>query len=109
MPLQGLGIAHARPVDWAPAAETLRAIMDGTNLFAVASLMQALTMTEISPELAEEEIGDGRYVLAYLHSPNRASAFRRSSSCVRSAGRTMATTSSAGRSGSPRCRDDPPG
>jgi hypothetical protein len=71
MALQGLGLAHARPVDWTPAAETLRAIMDGTNLFAVAPLMQALTMTEISPELAEEVIGDGRYVLAYLHSPNR--------------------------------------
>lgn len=71
MALQGLGIAHARPVDWGPAAETLRAIMDGTNLFAVAPLMQALTMTEISPELAEEVIGDGRYVVAYLQSPNR--------------------------------------
>jgi hypothetical protein len=71
MALQGLGIAHARPVDWAPAAETLRAIMDGTNLFAVAPLMQALTMTHISPELAEGVIGDGRYVLAYLNSPNR--------------------------------------
>jgi hypothetical protein len=71
MALQGLGIAHARPVDWAPAAETLRAIMDGTNLFAVGPLMQALTMTDISPDLAKEVIGDGRYVLAYLNSPNR--------------------------------------
>lgn len=71
MALQGLGNAHARPVDWTPAVETLRAILDGTNLFAVAPLMQTLTMTEISPELAEDVIGDGRYVLAYLHSPNR--------------------------------------
>lgn len=71
MALQGLGVAHDRPVDWAPVAETLRAIMDGTNLFAVAPLMQALTMTDISPDLAAEVIGDGRYVLAYLHSPNR--------------------------------------
>lgn len=71
MALQGLETAHPRPVDWAPAVETLRAIMDGTNLFAVAPLMQALTRTKISPELAEEVIGDGRYVLAYLRSPNR--------------------------------------
>jgi hypothetical protein len=71
MALQGLETAHPRPVDWAPAVETLRAIMDGTNLFAVAPLMQALARTKISPELADEVIGDGRYVLAYLHSPNR--------------------------------------
>jgi hypothetical protein len=69
--LHSLGMVHDRPVDWAPVAETLRAILDGTNLFAVEPLMSALTRTKISPELAEEVIGDGRYVLAYLRSPNR--------------------------------------
>jgi hypothetical protein len=64
-------MVHARPVDWAPVAGTLRAILDGTNLFAVEPLMSVLTRTEISPDLADEVIGDGRYVLAYLHSPNR--------------------------------------
>ena len=70
MAIQALGLSHARPVDWTPVAENLRAILDGTNLFAVAPLMQALTSTEISPDLADEVIGDGRYVLAYLRSPN---------------------------------------
>ena len=70
MALQMLGSAHARTVDWTPAAETLRAILDGTNLFAVAPLMQILTRTEISPALAPEVLGDGRYVLAYLRSPH---------------------------------------
>lgn len=70
MAIQALGVAHARPVDWSPAAENLRAILDGTNLFAVAPLMQALTMTKISPDLADEVLGDGRYILAYMRSPN---------------------------------------
>lgn len=69
--LQALGNFADRPVDWAPATETLRAILDGTNLFAVGPLMQALASTKISPELANEVLGDGRYVLAYLGSPNR--------------------------------------
>ena len=73
--LHSLAWVHARPVDWAPVAETLRAIFDGTNLFAVEPLMTALTRTEISPDLADEVIGDGRYVLAYLHSPNRSIRF----------------------------------
>lgn len=71
MAIQSLGWTHARPVDWTPAKETLRAIFDGTNLFAVGPLMQALTETDISPALAADVIGDGRYVLAYLHSPNQ--------------------------------------
>jgi hypothetical protein len=70
--LQALGNHVDRPVDWAPAAETLRAIFDGTSLFAVDPLMQVLAKTKISPELADEVLGDGRYVLAYLRSPNPA-------------------------------------
>jgi hypothetical protein len=71
MALQSLGITHSRPMDWRPATETLRAIFDGTNLFAVAPLMQVLTRTEISPLLAKDVLGDGRYVLAYMRSPHR--------------------------------------
>lgn len=71
MAIQALDSAHPRPVDWAPAAETLHVILQGTNLFAVAPLMQALTMTKISPVLADEVIGDGRFILAYLRSPNQ--------------------------------------
>ena len=70
--LNSLGIAHSPPVDWGPVTDNLRAIFDGTNLFAVAPLMQVLTNTEISPALAGEVIGDGRYILAYLRSPNPA-------------------------------------
>jgi hypothetical protein len=69
--IQSLGVTHPRPVDWTPAAENLQAILEGTNLFAVGPLMQTLTTTKISPELAPEVIGDGRFVLAYLRSPNR--------------------------------------
>jgi hypothetical protein len=71
MAIQRLGVTHPRPVDWAPAVENLRAILEGTNLFAVGPLMQTLTLTKISPELAPEVIGDGRFVLAYLRTPNR--------------------------------------
>lgn len=77
--LQSLGNVAARRVDWAPAAESLRAILDGTNLFAIDPLMGVLARTEISPELADEILGDGRYVLAYLRSPNpivRSNAYR---------------------------------
>ena len=66
-------------MDWAPAAENLRAILDGTNLFAIDPLMGVLARTEISPELADAILGDGRYVLAYLGSPNplvRGNAYR---------------------------------
>ena len=68
--LHAMGRIAARPVDWAPAAETLRAILEGTNLFAVDPLMLVLAQTEISPELARVVIGDGRFVLAYLNSPH---------------------------------------
>jgi hypothetical protein len=68
--LHALARSAARPVDWAPAAETLRAILEGTNLFAVDPLMLVLAQTEISPELAPAILGDGRFVLAYLDSPH---------------------------------------
>jgi hypothetical protein len=77
--IQALGNVHAQRVDWAPAAETLRAILDGTNLFAIDPLMGVLARTEISPELADEILSDGRYVLAHMRSPNplvRSHAYR---------------------------------
>ncbi len=47
-----LGSDFARHVDWRPAASTLRAILDGTNLQAFLQTMVVLHQTSISPALA---------------------------------------------------------
>jgi hypothetical protein len=43
---------RARRVDWAPAADDVRPILEGTNPFALRDVMKALVVTEASPELA---------------------------------------------------------
>jgi hypothetical protein len=54
-------ISHAKPgvVNWAPAAGTLRALLDGTNLFAHDNVMEVLTLTRVDPRLAPALLGDG--------------------------------------------------
>jgi hypothetical protein len=49
----------ARPVDWTPAVPALRALLDGTNLFAHTQLMETLAATRVSPELAPRLLGGG--------------------------------------------------
>ena len=56
-----------RSVDWAPATPTLRAILDGTNLFAHDEMMEVLAATRLDPSLARPLLGDGGFlVLAKL-------------------------------------------
>jgi hypothetical protein len=43
---------RAKHVDWAPAAETIRMLLDGTNPFALRATMRMLLATEVDPALA---------------------------------------------------------
>lgn len=57
----------ARPVDWTPAVSTLRALLDGTDLFAPNQVMETLAATRVSPALAASLLrGGGKLVLAKL-------------------------------------------
>jgi hypothetical protein len=59
----------ARPVDWAPVAERLRFVIDGTNLFAFDELLRTLTATSVSPTLGPALLANGGAILrAKLHS-----------------------------------------
>jgi hypothetical protein len=60
-------------VRWAPATQTLRTILDGTNLFAHSELMEVLAATQIDSALARPLLKDGGYiVLAKLRSQGMA-------------------------------------
>lgn len=64
-----LSMVHAdpEPVDWEPAARSLRFLLGGTNLFALSHVLDMLTATSVSPDLAGPLLGDnGSLVLAYL-------------------------------------------
>jgi hypothetical protein len=59
----------ARQVDWALAADILRYLLDGTNLFAHNTVMQVLAATEVAPALAPTLLGGGgELVLAKVRS-----------------------------------------
>jgi hypothetical protein len=60
-------------VNWAPTIQTLRAILDGTNLSAHDQLMEVLAATQVDPALARPLLKDGGYiVLAKLGSQGMA-------------------------------------
>ena len=65
---RGLLGAGERVVDWQPAASSIRALLDGTNVFVLENVLAALTETRISPDLAPVLLGDGgaELVLARL-------------------------------------------
>jgi hypothetical protein len=46
-------------VNWAPATQSVRAILDGTNLFAHNVMMEVLTATKVDPALARPLLKDG--------------------------------------------------
>jgi hypothetical protein len=65
--LHGLTADRPRRVDWAPATASVRAVLDGTDLFAHDDLLAALAATQVSPRLARPLLaGGGRLVLAKL-------------------------------------------
>ena len=50
-------------MNWAPATETLRAILDGTNLFAHNEMMEVLAATQVDPALARPLLKDGGFIV----------------------------------------------
>jgi len=52
-----------RAVDWAPVANRLRYVIDGTNLFAFNGLLSVLTSTSVSPSLAPALLANGGTIL----------------------------------------------
>ena len=55
--------SSARPVDWRPAVQQLRYIIDGTNLFAFNETLDVLTATRIDRALAPALLANGGSVL----------------------------------------------
>lgn len=53
-----------RTVDWAPVANRLRYVIDGTNLFAFDGLLNVLTSTSVSPALAPALLANGGTILS---------------------------------------------
>ena len=67
--LSALSKGAAKTVDWGPAADGIRAVLDGTNLFAHNDLLDALTATKVNPALAAALLrGGGELILAKLSS-----------------------------------------
>ena len=56
-----------RVIDWNPMVKTLRALIDGTNLFTFQQTLEILTETHVSPKLASPLVkGGGRLLIAHL-------------------------------------------
>jgi hypothetical protein len=67
--LTTLSLGAARPVNWAPVADGIRAVLDGTNLFAHNTLLDALAATKVDAALAAALLREGgELVLAKLRS-----------------------------------------
>jgi hypothetical protein len=67
--LSTLSQSAARPVNWAPVADSIRAVLDGTDLFAHNILLDALAATSVDSALASKLLrGGGELVLAKLRS-----------------------------------------
>ncbi|HEU0015425.1 MAG TPA: hypothetical protein VFQ45_17175 [Longimicrobium sp.] len=66
-----LGSLPARPVDWAPARETLRLLLGGTNVGASSDLMRVLAATDIDPALAAPLLrGNAAWILEHARAEN---------------------------------------
>lgn len=64
-----LAYSSPRPVDWTPAAAGINAMLDGTSLFGVPTLIEVLTRTSVGPPQARAFLrGGGEMILAYLGS-----------------------------------------
>jgi hypothetical protein len=57
----------SRPVNWAPSAPSLRALLGGTNVLATQEVMELLVRTHVSPALAQALLHDnGDWLLTHL-------------------------------------------
>jgi hypothetical protein len=64
-----LGHALPRTVNWTPFVPSLRALLDGTNLFAYNTVLTLLAQTKVSPALARPLLrGGGELLVAKLRS-----------------------------------------
>ncbi len=76
--LSTLSRSAARTVNWAPVTDGVRAVLDGTDLFAHNALLDALAATKVAPALAPALLrGGGELVLAKLRSRTRSPRVRR--------------------------------
>lgn len=67
--LRSLGLRYPRKIDWRPRREGLRAMLNGTSLFVVPTLLDVLVRTEIGPDDASALLrGGGEILLEYLRS-----------------------------------------
>ncbi len=68
MSLQSLANSFARPVDWAPSAAGIRAILEGTNISEFIAFTRVLVQTSIAPTLAPRLLkGGGELVVAHAN------------------------------------------
>lgn len=64
--LRALAANNAHPINWAPEAGTIHSILDGTDLFSLPVVCNALTGTGANPQWAKAFLkGGGRMLLAY--------------------------------------------
>jgi hypothetical protein len=84
------------PVNWAPATGVVRAILDGTNLFAHNDMMRVLAATQVDPALAPALLKDGGHlVLAKLRAEGRSERQSARRFLVQIAGRDLGDDPSA--------------
>ena len=94
--LTALSRRAPRRVDWTPATPTLRALLDGTNLFAHNQVMEVLAATQIDSALARPLLhGGGDLVLAKLHSQGMAEHQASRRFLVQLAGRDLGASPTA--------------
>jgi hypothetical protein len=94
--LSTLSQAGAKPVNWAPAVDAVRAVLDGTNLFAHNTLLDALVATRVDPALAPVLLRDGgELVLAKLRSEDPSGAHAAQRFLTQVSGRDFGRNASA--------------
>jgi hypothetical protein len=86
----------ARAVDWGPAAENLRDVLNGTNLFMLHATMELLVDTQVAPELAPSLLRDGGHlVLANLAASRPAERDRAHALLMQLSGQDLGTEPAA--------------
>jgi hypothetical protein len=67
--LRSLSLRYPRKIDWRPRSKDLHAMLNGTSLFVIPTLLDVLVRTEIGPDDAGPLLrGGGEIVLEYLRS-----------------------------------------
>lgn len=67
--LRSLSLRYPRKIDWRPRSEVLHAMLNGTSLFVVPTLLDVLVRTEIGPDDAGALLrAGGEILLEYLRS-----------------------------------------